>query len=131
LKQARVPRVTPAPLVLAEPAILHADGRCTVWHSGAVIGPPGILVVNLHFDWVEPSDWRDHTPADAQPIHGYLEIPNHDPEQMLGDNGYAGGVHSLTYSAKFPGKVRGKSAFPPLTHQQVLGASPRPRTHQR
>jgi len=73
------------PVTLAAPGILHSDQARTIWHSGVVLGPPGIVVVRIEIDMVEPRQWNPTGRASLlqpipQPSGG---VPAGDREQTL------------------------------------------------
>ena len=116
------------PVVLAEPGVLHRDDQVTVWHSGVVLGPPGVIALRMDVEWVplrqqwqpagELEVFSENAPALYFSIEGQDRLP-----MGGGDFGHHGGDHHMTGYARILGSIRGRRAQPPLTVEQVHGAT--------
>src|SRR4051812_40048061 len=115
------------PVVLASPAVLHHDDQVTVWHSGVILGPPGVVTFRMDVEWVPPRDqWQpvgglEVFSENAPPLYFYIE--GQDGFSMsAGDFGHHGGPHHMMGYARIPGSIRGRRPQPPLTVEQLHGA---------
>jgi hypothetical protein len=82
----------------------------------------------MDVEWVPPrQQWQ---PAgelkafseNAPPLHFYIEGQDRMPIGA-GDFGHYGGHHHMTGCARIPGSISGRRAQPPLTVEQLHGAT--------